>query len=31
MAGLAGAVVVPIQGAVLGMGVDALGWPLWSW
>ncbi len=24
MAGLAGAVVVPIQGAVLGMGVDAL-------
>src|SRR5947209_12140727 len=24
MAGLAGAVIVPIQGAVLGMGVDAL-------
>ena len=24
MAGLAGAIVVPIQGAVLGMGVDAL-------
>lgn len=24
MAGLAGAIIVPIQGAVLGMGVDAL-------